>query len=696
MMSESLTLSDGPDGLLILTIDNANASMNVLDEAMLHEFAALLDRLADQPPPALLLCSGKADNFIAGADIKMLDACADAQAGSALARQAQQLFERLAALPFPTMALIHGPCLGGGLEFALACDRRICSDDEKTRLGLPEVKLGLLPGAGGTQRLPARVGLPAALDMMLSGRTLAPRQAKRLGLVEAVVPVASLQRVAVSLLSQPAPKPGWWARLSLRWPWRVGLLYLIGRRAAAKGQGHYPALPAILQTVELGLAQGMTAGLREEVRQFGRLLMSGESRALRGLFHAAQQAKKASYQQASPQPVTAMGVLGGGLMGGGIGLVSVQQAGLDVRFKELTHAGLAQAMAYGKQRILAQARQGRLSPPQVRALLARYSGGLDYRGFARRQLVVEAVFEDLALKQQMVAEVEALGVPLIFASNTSSLPIARLAAKAAHPERIIGLHYFSPVEKMPLVEVVPHAGTDPQVVATVLALALSQGKLPVVVKDSAGFYVNRILTPYLNAALRLLAEGQSVAHIDGSLRRYGFPVGPLALLDEVGFAVGGKVAQVLTEAFGQRMSPPDLVPRMQGLGRQGRKSGLGFYRYDGRGGKRQTDDRLPALLNLPKAAPLDEQTLVHRCLFPLYNEAALCLADGVVTDAAQGDLAAVMGMGFPPFLGGPFEAMRQQGAEALLAQMTALAPQLGEEVAPSAALRAWLASLPGV
>ncbi|GAA4495573.1 3-hydroxyacyl-CoA dehydrogenase NAD-binding domain-containing protein [Pseudaeromonas paramecii] len=693
-MNQALTLSEGPDGLLILTIDNPRASMNVLDMALLPEFAAVLDLLADQSPAGLLICSGKPDSFIAGADIKMLDACADAAAGSELASQGQQLFARLAALPFPTMALIHGPCLGGGLELALACDRRICSDDDKTRLGLPEVKLGLLPGSGGTQRLPARIGLPAALDLMLSGRTLKPRQAKRLGLVEAVVPVASLHRVAADLLRQPAPKPRWLARQSLRWPWRPLLLKLASRQAQRQSQGHYPAIPAILQAVTLGLTQGAEVGQQEEARQFGQLLMSGPSRALRGLFHASQQAKQVQYQQASPLPVSAIGVLGGGLMGGGIGLVSVQQAGLDVRFKELSHEGLAQAMAYGKQRILAQARQGRLSPPQVRRLLARYSGSLDYRGFANRQLVVEAVFEDLTLKQQMVAEIEALGTPLIFASNTSSLPIAQLAAQAAHPERIIGLHYFSPVEKMPLVEVIPHAGTDPQVVATVLALALAQGKTPVVVKDSVGFYVNRILTPYLNEALRLLAEGQAVAHIDQCLRQFGFPVGPLALLDEVGFAVGAKVAQVLTEAFGDRMQPPDLVPRLQAAGRQGRKSGAGFYRYDGRGGKRRVDDRLPARLDLPKAAPMDGQTLVRRCLFPLYNEAALCLAEGVIGSAQEGDLAAVMGIGFPPFLGGPFAAMGQLGGETLLTQMAALAAQAGERFSPNVALRAWLEGQP--
>lgn len=688
-MSGALTITAGPAGLLILTIDNPRAGMNLLDRALLPEFAALLDRLADAAPAGLLICSGKPDNFIAGADIQMLDACADAEAGSELARQGQGLFARLAALPFPTMALIHGACLGGGLELALACDRRICSDDEKTRMGLPEVKLGLLPGAGGTQRLPAQIGLPAALDLLLSGRSLSARQALRLGLVEAVVPVAAMQRVAVDLLRQPAPKPGWLVRQSRRWPWRPLLLMLASRQARRQGQGHYPALPAILQAVSRGLAQGPVSGAQEEARQFGQLLMSGQSRALRRLFHAAQQAKKAAYQQASPQPVSAIGILGGGLMGGGIGLVSVQQAGLDVRFKELSHAGLAQAMAYGKQRILAQARQGRLSAQQVRRLLARYSGSLDYRGFAHRQLVVEAVFEDLSLKRQMVAEVEALGCPIIFASNTSSLPIAQLAAQAAHPERILGLHYFSPVEKMPLVEVIPHAGTDPQVVATVLALALAQGKTPVVVKDSAGFFVNRILTPYLNEALRLLAEGQTVAHIDGCLRRVGFPVGPLALLDEVGFAVAAKVAQVLVEAFGERMSPPDLLARLQAAGRQGRKSGAGFYRYDGRGGKRRPDHRLPALLQLPKAAPLAAQTLVQRCLFALYNEAALCLAEGVIASTQQGDLAAVMGIGFPPFWGGPFEAMGQLGAASLLGQMDALAAQVGERFRPNAALRAW-------
>ncbi len=682
------------DGIAIITMDVAGEPLNTLKAEFAPALHALLDTLTAQHGlRGVVISSSKPDCFVAGADISMIDACVDAAAAVALSQSAQQLFRRLASLKVPVVAAIDGACLGGGLELALACHYRVCSDNPKTRLGLPEVQLGLLPGAGGTQRLPRLIGAMKALDLLLTGRQLQGREALKLGLVDEVVAAPILLQAAIALIGRGLPKERRRRRRNLlEWlleathPGRQLLFSRIRRRLLAKTGGNYPAPPRIVDAVERGLGISNRDGFAFEAQTFGELAMTRESQALRQLFFASNALKKAPLVAAEPLPLARVAVLGGGLMGAGIALVTASQAQLPVRIKEVNEQGAARALAYIWQRIKPRFDKGRLSRGEFDRLRSRIGTSCSYRGFAGTDLVIEAVFEQLAVKRQMVAEIAEQLPGAIFASNTSSLPIAQIADGAATPERIIGLHYFSPVEKMPLVEVIPHAGTAAEVVATVVELARRQGKTPIVVKDSAGFYVNRILAPYLAEAGRLLAEGEPLERIDRLLSGYGFPVGPFALLDEVGLDIASHITPVLVEAFGERFAPPAIFAQLLAAGRKGRKAGLGFYRYPAKGHKRG-DERLYKLLALQPKARLADEEIIERPLLLMLNEAVRCLDEGVVACARDADLGAVFGIGFPPFIGGPLRELERRGLLAVVARLDELAQRYGERFTPCAGLR---------
>ena len=692
MMTDGIREDVEADGILILTLDIPGERVNTLQAALIPALQEILARLQQSPPKGVVIRSTKPDNFIAGADIRMLDACQSAEAATALSASAQALCDALAALPCPVVAAIHGSCLGGGLELALACDYRIASDSTATRLGLPEIRLGLIPGAGGTQRLPRRVGVPLALDLMLSGRSLSAVAAKRAGLIDEVVDVAQLMIAARGWIARgkavPAAPPHGYLRLLTRlsplWRW---VLRRAGQQVAHKTRGNYPATAALLKVVEAGLQGGMQAGLACEARCFGELMLTPASVAMRHLFHLSRQQKKRGIAANEPAlPVSAVGVLGAGLMGAGIAWVTLMEAECPVRLKETGYPALQRGVAHIRRELANQIRRHKLDRRTASQRQSLLSTTLDYRGFASLPLVIEAVFEDLALKRQMIAEVQAVGHPaLIFASNTSSLPIAALAEGAPQPSRVIGLHYFSPVERMPLVEVIPHAGTDAQVISTVVALARRQGKTPIVVGDVAGFYVNRILSPYMNEAVRILFEGETIEDIDEALVRCGFPVGPLTLLDEVGLDVAAHISPVMEAAHGERFAAPALLGQMLAAGRKGRKSGGGFYLYPVDGRKR-ANSRLYDLLQVPPVHHLGSQRIAERCLWLMLNEAVRCLDEGVIHSVEDGDIGAVFGIGFPPFLGGPFFYMDCLGLEQVVATLQSLAARHGERYQPCAGL----------
>lgn len=680
------------DHVGIITIDVPDEKMNTLKAEFAGQIIAIIAEARRDPKLAgLVLISGKPDNFIAGADISMIDRCKSAQEAEALAKQGQEVMAALDALPFPVVAAIHGACLGGGLELALACDARICSLDDKTRLGLPEVQLGLLPGSGGTQRLPRLIGVQQALPLILTGKTLRAKQARKLGVVDDAVPQAILLETAIARV-----KKGKVSGRTL--PLRDRLLHgpigrqalfaLASRQTAAKTQGNYPAANRIIEVVRIGLEQGSRAGHDAEARAFGELAMTPESVALRGIFFATTAMKKERGGDAEPAAVKSVAILGGGLMGGGIASVTAINAGLPVRIKDISLEGVNHALKTSWELLSKKVKRRQLTPAQRQQQMARITGGTDYQGFSQRDVVIEAVFEDLALKQQMVSEVEAHCQPhTLFASNTSSLPIEEIAAKAQRPENVIGLHYFSPVEKMPLVEVIPHLNTSTATLVTIVALARSQGKTPIVVADKPGFYVNRILTPYINEAMRCLLEGEPIDHIDRALVKFGFPVGPIQLLDEVGIDVGSKISPILHQAYGERFAAPAAFDAVLKDGRKGRKNSKGFYRYDqARWQRKKPDASLYALLKVTPKARQSEAQIAERCVMMMLNEAARCLDEQVIRCARDGDIGAVFGIGFPPFLGGPFHYMDKLGAAEMVNRLTRLTQQHGERFTPCDAL----------
>ncbi|HCT5821003.1 TPA: fatty acid oxidation complex subunit alpha FadJ [Citrobacter sedlakii] len=693
-MTSAFTLNLRPDNVAVISIDVPGEKMNTLKAEFASQVRAILKQLRENRElRGVVFISAKADNFIAGADINMIGNCASAQEAEALARQGQQLMAEINGLPVPVIAAIHGACLGGGLELALACHERICTDDSKTVLGLPEVQLGLLPGSGGTQRLPRLVGVSTALEMILTGKQLRAKQALKMGLVDDVVPLSILLEAAVERAKQDRSTS---RTLPVRervlaGPLGRALLFrMVSKKTEQKTHGNYPATERILQVIETGLAQGSSSGYDAEARAFGELAMTPQSQALRNIFFASTEVKKDPGSDAPPGPLNSVGVLGGGLMGGGIAYVTACKGGLPVRIKDINVHGINHALKYSWDQLETKVRRRHIKASERDKQLALISGATDYRGFSHRDLVIEAVFEDLALKQQMVAEVEQnCASHTIFASNTSSLPISDIAAHAAKPGQVIGLHFFSPVEKMPLVEVIPHAATSEQTIATTVKLAKKQGKTPIVVRDKAGFYVNRILAPYINEAIRMLTEGERVDAIDSALVKFGFPVGPVQLLDEVGIDTGTKIIPVLEAAYGERFSAPaNVVSSILNDDRKGRKNGRGFYLYGakGRKSKKQVDPAIYTLIGVQGQSRLSARQMAERCVMLMLNEAARCFDEQVIRSARDGDIGAVFGIGFPPFLGGPFRYMDSLGAGEVVAVLQRLASQYGPRFTPCDAL----------
>jgi 3-hydroxyacyl-CoA dehydrogenase/enoyl-CoA hydratase/3-hydroxybutyryl-CoA epimerase len=691
----SLALRD--DGVGVITMDVAGESMNVLKAAFADEIKTLLDDIrSNKQIKGLVIISGKADSFIAGADISMLDACQTAQQATDIATMGQQMFGQLEALNLPLIAAIHGPCLGGGLELAMACHGRVATDDAKTVLGLPEVQLGLLPGSGGTQRLPLLVGIQKALDMMLTGKQLRAAQAKKAGLVDAVVPKSILLEAAVKMALAGKPQ-----RKTVKLPLLGQLLEFtsIGRgilfsqadkQTRAKTGGHYPAPLKILEAVKAGINSGTAYGLQVEAQAFGELCMTSVSKSLRGLFFATTEMKKESGAgDVKGGKVKKAAVLGGGLMGGGIANVTTGKAGIPVRIKDINQQGISNALKYSYSLLQKKFKRRYITRTEMQKQMALLTGTTDYSGFHDVDLVVEAVFEDLALKQQMVKDIEAhCHEGTIFASNTSSLPIAQIAAQAARPENVIGLHYFSPVDKMPLVEVIAHDKTSAQTIATTVAFARKQGKTPIVVKDGAGFYVNRILALYMNEAANVLLEGEPVEKIDHALTKFGLPVGPITLLDEVGIDVGAKISPILQRELGERFAAPAAFDKLIADGRKGKKVEKGFYRYGAavKKGRKEVDSSVYSLLGVQPSGRLSSAQISNRCLVQMLNEAVRCLEEGIIASARDGDIGAIFGIGFPPFIGGPFRYIDAMGATSLVADLRRYESQFGSRFAPSALL----------
>jgi 3-hydroxyacyl-CoA dehydrogenase / enoyl-CoA hydratase / 3-hydroxybutyryl-CoA epimerase len=702
---------DVEEGVAVALFDRAGESMNTINPEVMEEVVAIADRVAeDDAIEAMVWGSGKKTGFLAGADIRYFAELTTAEGATEAMRQLHAVLAQIEALHAeqgkPVVMAIDGPALGGGCEVALTGSMRIATDSQKTQLGQPEVQLGLIPGGGGTQRLPKLIGIAAALDMILTGKPVRPHKARAIGLVDEVVPREVLLDVATRRARESIgrldaqPGPSMRDRLS---PSHLQAIALeqnpVGRRVLfkkaeeqmlAETKGNYPAPPKALEAVKIGVEKGPEAGYEAEARFFGELVITPESAALRGLFFASQMMKYVTgiKSNAQPKPVDKVAVLGGGLMGAGIATVSATKAGSTVRIKEVDDAAVGRALAHVEKEITTQVQRRRRRAFEGEQIMNKITGSTDWDGFANSDLVIEAVFEDLDLKRRLLDEAEdVVGDGVVFASNTSSLPIADIAAKAAHPERVLGMHYFSPVEKMPLLEIIVTDDTADWATTTAVEFGKKQGKTVIVVSDAPGFYTTRILVPYTSEAFSLLEDGASVEDIDRAMVQWGFPVGPLLLSDEVGLDVGAHISQIMLDAFGERMAGPEMMSGLVEDDRKGRKNGRGFYRYDEGGKRGGVDETVYAALGLGPRRKVPQREIQDRLSLAMVNEAARTLEDNVLQSALDGDIGAVMGLGFPPFRGGPFWWIDAEGADTIVERLDTLAERHGDRFAPAQILR---------
>jgi 3-hydroxyacyl-CoA dehydrogenase / enoyl-CoA hydratase / 3-hydroxybutyryl-CoA epimerase len=650
-------------GVVHLTLDREGSSTNSLSREVLGELDHLLAEVEKTTPRAVVIRSGKRSGFIAGADVNEFSDLSSREEALQLIHRGQGLLARIEALPVPTIALIHGFCLGGGLELALACRYRIASDDPATRLGFPEILLGIHPGFGGTFRSIRLVGPLAALDMMLTGRTLAARQAGKIGLVDYVVPERHLDNALQGLLAAP-PAP---RQLPLReflagLPLFRSLLARFLRRKVAKKADprHYPA-PYALIDLWLGFSRDETANYAAEGESVARLITGSSSRNLVRAFQL-QERLKAQGKVDSDRP-RVIHVVGGGVMGGDIAIWCALQ-GLRVTIQDLDKARLGQVVKRGKllfERLLKDRRA-------VEAALDRLTPDPAGHGVVRADLVIEAIFEDADAKRELYRQLEpAMRPEAILASNTSSIPLEELATSLSRPERLVGLHFFNPVDKMQLVEVVAMAASDPTAVARAAALVLAIKRLPLPVLSSPGFLVNRILMPYLLEAVTLVEEGASPAEIDRTATDFGMPMGPVRLADAVGLDICLSVARIFSRHYHTEV--PERLEKLVAAGHLGRKSGRGFYDY-----RRHSTGA--AAGNLPAAEIGD------RIMLRMLNEAVACWRERVTEDADLLDGGVIFGSGFAPFRGGPMQHIRDAGAGTLYARLNELAERYGTRFTP--------------
>jgi 3-hydroxyacyl-CoA dehydrogenase / enoyl-CoA hydratase / 3-hydroxybutyryl-CoA epimerase len=693
------------DGIGVIRLDQRDKPVNVLSTGMVDAFREILGRLesGELDVRAVVIESAKPGVWIAGADIDEFTMLRTAADGERISRTGHELLGRLERLPVPVVAAIDGVALGGGLEVALACACRIATDNPKAKLGLPEVQLGILPGGGGTQRLPRLVGVRAALDLMLTGKQLDARRARKMGLVDEVVPAAVLKRAALRIAGEladgrrtptaarPQGSPQWLETLP-------GMRQMIFRKAREevmkKTRGLYPAPLRILEVVEQGLDRPLHEGLELEARAFGELSVSAEARALVHLFFATTAAKNRAPvpEGTETRALERMAVIGAGFMGAAIAAVSAEN-GLPVRLKDVSPEAAARGLKSARQLLVERARRRRRPDFEVKQLLDRVQATHEYAGFRHADLVVEAVFEDLELKHAVIREVEdAAGDDTILGSNTSTIPISRLVEASRRPEQVIGLHFFSPVEKMPLLEIITTEQTAAWVTASCHAYAKRIGKTPVVVNDSPGFYANRILTPYMNEAALLLEEGVAIEEVDRALTAWGMAVGPITLFDEVGLDVAVKAGKIMAAAFGDRLEPNRVIERLTDDGRLGRKNGRGFFLYkDGKNRqateptakKGDPDPSVYALFGSPPRRQLQQREIQDRVALMMVNEAVRTLEEGVIHSARDGDVGAVLGLGFAPFRGGPFWYVDQAGADAVVSRLRQLESRYGARFAPA-------------
>ncbi|MBK5096366.1 MAG: enoyl-CoA hydratase/isomerase family protein [Gemmatimonadetes bacterium] len=696
----TLRLEIGSDRVGRVVFDRPDSPVNLLSAAVLHRIDSLIaeleSRIANGQLVALTLESAKQGSFIAGADVGEIGEVRSLEQARAASTEGQRIFRRLERLRVPTISCIDGTCLGGGTEISLHCDYRVASDNSATRIGLPEVRLGIIPGFGGCVKLPKVVGVQRALDIILSGKPVSAARAGQIGLVDRVIPHHAWERgtrefvsdVLADRVPKATPRLSFQGKLlELNPIGRKVLFSLARKRALSETNGRYPAPLKAIDVLEQTYGVRPDEAYPIESDALAELLVGDVAQALIRVFALSQDAKRAlpASAMAAARDIRRVAVVGAGVMGGAIAeLVAANDIGTVL--KDIDQGALDAGLRHAADLLRKATRARVFSEEEAGLKLARIDGRLDYEGFEEVDLAIEAVVERMMVKQQVFRDLEGVLDPeAVLATNTSSLSVTTMASGLDRPERVVGLHFFNPVHKMPLVEVIRGELTGDAALATAFRFALGLGKTPVVVADRPGFLVNRLLGPYLNEAGHLLDEGVSVEAIDEALLEFGMPMGPCRLLDEIGFEVALHAGREMGAAFGARLSPPDVLDRMIEDGRLGRKNGRGFYLYEN--GKSTGIDLTLDSLFPPAAGGPSGDEIRSRCLWLMVNEAAWALEEAVVDTADQVDLAMIMGTGFPPFRGGLLRWADSEGLGQIVDGLARYEDTLGTRFAPAPLLK---------
>ena len=648
------------DGFAIIEYDQPDSKVNVLSSSSLNELATIIAQLNNrQDLKGLLIASAKPDIFIAGADIKEIEKMKTASDAEAMVKKGQGILNALEKLTVPTVALINGACLGGGLELALVCDYRLASFDSKVKLGLPEVKLGVIPGFGGTKRLARLVGLRKALEMMLSGDPVSSSEALKIGLVDALASQNRLLEEGIMLLTERKikrnrfkPKLKGLVNILLDRTF-LGRMILINetRKFVLKTtKGQYPAPLKALEVVSKNYTSSLKRALDREAKAFSELCVTQISKNLISVFYLIEKYKKAMWLDIAPIRINKCALLGAGVMGGGIAQL-LSYYGIAVRMKDLNYHALGKGLKQAKEVYDYAVKKKKIKPSQATFGIGLISPTANYQGFSNADLIIEAVVEDMNIKKSVFRELESIAKPdAVLASNTSCLSISRMAEAVKDKSRVLGIHFFNPAHRMPLIELIRTKDTSDRTIATAVEFTKQVGKIPIVVSDACGFLINRILLSYLNEAGRLLEEGLSIEKIDRIMLKFGMPMGPFTLMDEVGLDVGYKVALILENNFGEKMKVAGIMKKVYENKWFGKKSGKGFYIHKEK--KRIVNKEVYRLLSsAPKASVSDEEAL-QRMIYRMINEAALCLQEKICAQASDVDIGMIMGTGFPPFRAG--------------------------------------------
>lgn len=695
-----------PQGDIAYVIfDLVGEKVNKLSTPVLIRLKEVLSELKSSNYKCVVFKSGKSKIFIAGADIEEIKSLTDASQVSKLVEQAHEIFNMLEDLPMPTIASINGACMGGGTEMVLCCDYRISTDDPGFRIGLPETKLGIIPGFGGCIRLPRMVGLANSLDIILAGKTIAAHKAVKIGLVDRAVHPSILEQETLNMAKDLAasgkkrtkvfePK-GLMVKFMESFLGR-GIVFDKAREATLKTtHGHYPAPIKALEVIQKTYGwTNRSEAISIERDGLAEMAVSPVSKNLIHVFYLTEMVKKqtglATGATAKAKDVKSMGILGAGTMGGGIAYVAADK-GVKVRMKDISNDALARGYKHARELWAKLLKRKSINKYQFQQKMDLVSGGLDFAGFAQMEVVVEAIVEDMEIKKKVIGETAKHCKPdCIIATNTSSLSVTEMSKGHPHPEYFAGMHFFNPVDKMPLVEVIRGEKTSDETVATIFELSKKMGKMPVVVKDGPGFLVNRLLLPYMAEAAFLIQEGMDINVVDKAyVEDFGMPMGPLALMDEVGLDVCIKVLKIFKKAFGERVEMAPLLTALEKSGRLGRKNGKGFYHYDEKGKRGEVDTSVYADLGLSTPSnPHTTKECIERGVFMMINECALALIeDRIVETASEVDLAMIMGTGFPPFRGGLLRYADSIGSEYIVDQLEVYGQSRGARLKPTTPLR---------